>query len=163
MLAPPKAKEVAPKAKTPAPVPAPKAKTSVPAGSVMDTAPIIGNSKMEIIGESTADKDAVGPSKTIVVQCAKRTLASCLVPAPKCPRLDLEVQLEESQIEAAQLRIWNTELEKEAANWCQAVVDLRAHSRVQEAEVLSMSNQLYSMGCDWGAWEKEIVEMLAKK
>ncbi|KAG1798344.1 hypothetical protein EV424DRAFT_1546329 [Suillus variegatus] len=155
----PKTKAVAPaaaKAKTPIPAPAPKAKTPVPAvaptaGSVTDTAPVVGDSDMEIIGESTADEDTTVIGKTIVVQW------------PKHPHLNLEAQLEESWIEAAQLRIRNAELEAEVAKWHGTVVNLRQHSRMQEVEVLSMSNQIYSMGRDWGAWEKEITEMLEKK
>ncbi|KAG1834199.1 hypothetical protein EV424DRAFT_1532427 [Suillus variegatus] len=170
-LAAPKTKAVAlatAKAKTPIPVPAPKAKTPVPAvaptaGSVTDTAPVVGDSDVEIIGESTADEDTAIIGKTIIVQRPKCPLAARPAPAPKRPRLDLEAQLEESRIEAAQLRIRNAELEAEVAKWRGTVVDLRQHSRVQEVEVLSMSNQIYSMGRDWGAWEKEIAEMLEKK
>ncbi|KAG1811327.1 hypothetical protein EV424DRAFT_1542547 [Suillus variegatus] len=163
-----KVKAVVPKAKTPMPMPAPKAKTPVPAvtltaGSVTDTAPVVGDSDVEIVGESTADEDATGGSRTIIVQWPKHPLAACPVPAAKRPHLDLEVQLEESQIEAAQLRIHNAELEAEVAKWRGMVIDLQQHSRVQEAEVLQMSNHIYSMGHDWGAWEKEIAEMLEKK
>lgn len=161
----PKAKTPIPvialKAKTPAPTPAP---TPVPApGSITDTLPNTGESDVEIVGESTTDKGAAIIDRTIIVQQLKRPLASRPVPAPKHARLDLEAQLEESQIEAAQLRIWNTELEAEVAKWCGTIVDLRQHSHVQEAKVLQMSNQIYSMGRNWGAWEKEIAEMLAKK
>ncbi|KAG1834724.1 hypothetical protein EV424DRAFT_1341068 [Suillus variegatus] len=163
-----KVKAVAPKAKTPVLMPAPKAKTLVSAvaptaGSVTDTAPVVGDSDVEIIGESTADENAVGGSRTIVVQRPKRPLAACPAPAPKRPRLNLEAQLEESRIEAAQLRIRNAKLEAEVAKWRGTVVDLRQHSRMQEAELLSMSNQIYSMGRDWGAWEKEIAKMLENK
>ncbi|KAG1804020.1 hypothetical protein EV424DRAFT_1351443 [Suillus variegatus] len=142
-----KVKVVVPKAKTPVPMPAPKAKTPIPAvvptaGSVTDTAPVVGDSDVEIVGGSW----------TIVVQRPKRPLAARPAPAAKHPHLDLEAQLEESRIEATQLRICNAELEAEVAKCC-----------VQEAELLSMSNQIYSMGRDWGAWEKEIAEMLERK
>ncbi|KAG1839196.1 hypothetical protein C8R48DRAFT_782172 [Suillus tomentosus] len=162
------ASTAAPKAKTPVPAPAPKGKTPPPVagpapGSVTDTVPNVGSSDVEIVGESTVDEDAAVGGKTIVVQRAKRPLASCPALAPKRPRLDLAAQLDESRIEAAQLRIRNAELEAEVAKWKGVVVDMRQHSRMQEAEVLAMSNRIYSMGRDWGAWEKEIAEMLEEK
>ncbi|KAG1876007.1 hypothetical protein C8R48DRAFT_768852 [Suillus tomentosus] len=155
MPAAPKPKMAAPKVKTPVPAPAPKGKTPPPvagpvAGSVTDTVPNVGSSDVEIVGESTVDEDATVGGKTIVVQHVKRPLASRPTPAPKCPRLDLAAQLDESRIEAAQLWIRNAELEAEVAKWKGVVVDMRQHSRMQEAEVMAMSNRIYCMGRDWG-------------
>lgn len=166
----PKTKESVPaaaKAKMPVPAPAPKAKMPVPvaalaAGSATDTSPNVGESDVEIVSESTVNEDATVVGKTIVVQHAKRPLASRPAPGPKCPRLNLEAQLEESQIEAAQLQICNTELEAEVMKWKTTIIDMWHHSRVQEAEVMAMSNRIYCMGRNWGAWEKEIAEMLEK-
>lgn len=170
MPAVPKTKESVPaaaKAKMPVPAPAPKAKMPVPvaalaAGSATDTSPNVGESDVEIVSESTVNEDATVVGKTIVVQHAKRPLASRPAPGPKCPRLNLEAQLEESQIKAAQLQICNTELEAEVMKWKTTIIDMWHHSRVQEAEVMAMSNCIYCMGCNWGAWEKEIAEMLEK-
>lgn len=35
-------------------------------------------------------------------------------------------------------------------------LDMRQHSRAQEAELLLMSNKLFAMSRDWGMLEKEI-------
>ncbi|KAG2058437.1 hypothetical protein BDR06DRAFT_1029804 [Suillus hirtellus] len=154
------------KVKMPVPAPAPKAKmpppvTGLATSSVTDTAPNAGSLDVEIISESTVNEDTTVGSKKIVVQHVKRPLAFCPTPAPKHTYLDLEVQLEESQVEAAQLRIWNAELEVEVVKWKGIVVNMWQHSHVQEVEVMVISNHIYSMGCYWG--EKEIMEMLEEK
>ncbi|KAG1839953.1 hypothetical protein C8R48DRAFT_679716 [Suillus tomentosus] len=72
---------------------------------------------------------------------------------PNVGSSDVEIvaaQLDESRIEAAQLWIRNAELEAEVAKWKGVVVDMRQHSRMQEAEVMAMSNRIYCMGRDWG-------------
>ncbi|KAG2107748.1 uncharacterized protein F5147DRAFT_774199 [Suillus discolor] len=116
---------------------APSLKLSTPTAA---TVPDAGESEVEIVGETTANEDVTGGA-----------------PSPH-----LEAQLEEVQIESAQLWLHNAELETEVAKYRETLVDLQQHTHVQESELLHMSNQLYSFACNWGSWEKEIGEMLEK-
>ncbi|KAG2109827.1 uncharacterized protein F5147DRAFT_652021 [Suillus discolor] len=41
-----------------------------------------------------------------------------------------------------------------------ALLDMHQHMRIQESELLHMSNWLYILAHDWGNWEKELGEVL---
>ncbi|KAG2116483.1 uncharacterized protein F5147DRAFT_768854 [Suillus discolor] len=128
--------------------------------SVQTTAPDAGESEVEIVGEATADEPVPAPSKEIIVQRPKHALDADAAPAAKRPRLEADPELEEAHAEAVWLRAENAELRTHNDKYRLALLDMGQHTRIQESELLHMSNRLYILAHDWGNWEKELGEVL---
>ncbi|KAG2115307.1 uncharacterized protein F5147DRAFT_649684 [Suillus discolor] len=96
--------------------------------STQTTAPDAGESEVEVVGETTVDEPITTTSKEIVMQRPKRPLASGAVPAPKCPRLDADTELEEACAESTRLRAENAELCAQNDKYQVALTDRRQHS-----------------------------------